>query len=404
MRKLNALAAVGLFVFLLSTALVASAAYQHAGDADKDPAVFLTVYPNTAGTKLDNCATCHTGGSETIGGKTTDYGSCQWCHYKYGYNAPHGDIQVTLNPYGKAYNDAGRYPTDPVKSADSLSAIDSYDSDGDGYSNKVEIDAIRYPGNALDDPSKVTAPYRVFSRAQLEAMSQYSEFLLMNASKSTDFYAQYSGVLVSDLLNTAGMLPSSTGIDAIAPDGFEQYHPLHPATGSYHVFEPYPYSQFYYNEQADIAKNLSTGWCDDSAPSVQGKNPGDKITGLRMLLAIKRDGAYLTPGELNPQNKLDGEGPYRAVLPKLLRVHPISAPLLRMRPPNGVGLAVQKQRRPQCWCFYAFDNDHQGRQAADRQAADRNNRHRHKGSRLELCGQRTDRRIWKYQSSAQHHG
>ncbi len=35
-----------------------------------------------------------------------------------------------------------------------------------------------------------------------------------------------------------------------------------------------------------------------------------------MLLAIKRDGQYLTAGVLNTQNKLDGEGPFRVVPPQ----------------------------------------------------------------------------------------
>ena len=35
-----------------------------------------------------------------------------------------------------------------------------------------------------------------------------------------------------------------------------------------------------------------------------------------MMLAFKRDGEYLTPGVLNLQNKLDGEGPFRVVPPQ----------------------------------------------------------------------------------------
>lgn len=35
-----------------------------------------------------------------------------------------------------------------------------------------------------------------------------------------------------------------------------------------------------------------------------------------MLLAFKRDGEYLTPGVLNLQHKLDGEGPFRVVPPQ----------------------------------------------------------------------------------------
>jgi hypothetical protein len=68
-----------------------------------------------------------------------------------------------------------------------------------------------------------------------------------------------------------------------------------------------------------MATNPSTGWCNYSAPSAAGRNNGDTIAnpdGLKMLLAIKRDGQYLAPGVLNLSNKLDGEGPFRVVPPQ----------------------------------------------------------------------------------------
>jgi len=77
-------------------------------------------------------------------------GSCQWCHYSYGYDGS-GNIVDTLNSYGKDYWLNGRDQA-------ALAAIGGLDSDGDGYTNAVEIAAIRYPGNADDDPSKVPAP------------------------------------------------------------------------------------------------------------------------------------------------------------------------------------------------------------------------------------------------------
>ena len=39
----------------------APAAYHHAGEADAP--IFLLAYPNKAGTKLDSCSLCHSGGS-----------------------------------------------------------------------------------------------------------------------------------------------------------------------------------------------------------------------------------------------------------------------------------------------------------------------------------------------------
>ena len=180
----------------------AFAAYHHAGEADAPN--FVSAYPNKAGTKLDSCALCHTGGSYTSSGKTTTLGSCQWCHYKYGYDKS-GDITATLNPYGRDYLAQGR-------SAAALRTIETLDSDGDGFTNIVEINAVRYPGDATDDPTKIVAPFRIYTKAQLQAMPQHSQFMLMNTTKSGDYYATYSGVAMEDLLSRAGITANATKI------------------------------------------------------------------------------------------------------------------------------------------------------------------------------------------------
>lgn len=287
-------------------------AYHHQGEVDSGN--FLAVYPDTAGTKLDSCTLCHTGGSyQDKSGKTVSLGSCQWCHFSYGYDK-HGNLDATLNPYGLDYKLAGR-------SATAVQAIATRDSDGDGYLNADEIAAVRYPGDKTDDPAKVPAPSRVFTRDQLLQLPQHSQFLLMNASKSDDYYAEYRGVTLERLLDDL-LLGSATSTTVYAPDGFAQSHPLYPdpTPGLYHVFGDYPASSYYYNSTADMALNPA-GWCRYDAPSAQGRANGDPITnpdGLKLLLAITRDGQYLTPGVLNLQNKLDGEGPFRVVPPQKL--------------------------------------------------------------------------------------
>ena len=45
-------------------------------------------------------------------------------------------------------------------------------------------------------------------------------------------------------------------------------------------------------------------------------NSIDNPNGLKMILAITRDGDYLQSGVLNDDNKLDGEGPFRVVPPQ----------------------------------------------------------------------------------------
>ncbi len=343
----NRMLATGIILSVF-IALTCYAAYNHQGDTDS--ANFRTAYPQAVGTKLDSCAVCHSGGSYTTGTppnqKTTTLGGCQWCHYltNYGADLSEATLVKTLNSYGLAYKNNGR-------NANALQAIGSLDSDGDGYSNKAEIAALRYPGDPNDDPSKVAAPYKVFTRQQVEAMPQHTQFLLMNASKSTDSYVQYTGVTVERLLKRL-KLSSATAITVFSPDGFFQYHPFQPdpSPSLYHVYGTYPAANFYYNPQADVAINPSTGWADYSAPSAAGRNNGDPIVnrdGLKMILAIKRDGQYLTPGVLTSQNKLDGEGPFRIVPPQKVP-----------GPPDQRSTAANAQN-PNVWVWpYQPNGDH----------------------------------------------
>jgi len=292
-------------VLVAAPAPQAHGAYYHMGEADSD--YFLQVYPEVTGTKLDSCTLCHCGG--TVG--KAALGACEWCHYSYGYDA-HGDIIETLNPYGMDYHEAG---SDPA----AVTAIEALDSDSDGFTNIDEIAAVRYPGDADDDPTKVEAPYRVYTLAEIVAMPSHTQFQLMNTHKSGDYYCEYTGAPMEDVLVDAGMLPWATGISVIAADGFANSHPLDPADGYYHVRGVYPESTFYWDEEADRATNPVYGWCDYSAASVAGRENGDPIVvegGAKLLLAYKCEGQYLVPGSLNADGKLDGEGPFRVVAPQ----------------------------------------------------------------------------------------
>ncbi|MRR59134.1 MAG: hypothetical protein EG824_13110 [Deltaproteobacteria bacterium] len=307
----------GLLLLALCLPELAVAAYHHAGEADAPK--FLNVYPDKAGTKLDNCALCHRGGT-TTDTKPKTLGSCQWCHYKYGYDAS-GVITETLNDYGKDYLAKGR-------SEAALREIESVDSDGDLYSNIVEIQAIRYPGDVKDDPSKVIASHRIYTKAQLEAMPQHTQFMLMNTTKSGDYYTEYSGVTMEYLLNKTKISPSATKVTVYSPDGFSQGHPLQDSlgnTGSSYapfVIGAYPAAYYYYNEEeADKAINTLYGWVDYSSPGTLGRNHGDTIAvtdGLRLLLALRAEGTDLVPGVLGLDNKLTprSEGPFRVVAPQ----------------------------------------------------------------------------------------
>lgn len=65
---------------------------------------------DTGGTKLDSCSICHSGEAR--------------------------------NPYGRAYAGSGK----------NFTAIENLDSDGDGFTNLVEINALTFPGDPEDYP------------------------------------------------------------------------------------------------------------------------------------------------------------------------------------------------------------------------------------------------------------
>ncbi len=317
---LKHLFAITLFSIFIMSGVIAYAAYHHEGE--RDSGSFLEVYYDKAGTKLDHCALCHSGGSYTnSSGQSVTMGSCQWCHYVTDYGRQNGNIDQTINNYGKAYKDNGR-------NASAISRIDNLDSDGDNSTNRDEILANSFPGNANDTPALKMAPSKVYSKNQLEALPQHTQFMLMNTSRSGDFYAEYSGVPLKALLDDAGILPSATGVTVFAPDGWSQYHPLYydDKAEMYHVYGnmpnqdyQYPPAAYSYVLEADSVLNQGTGWCDYTAPSCVGRNNGDPIyvqNGLKAILAMKREGVSLDSGILTDDNKLDGEGPYRIVVPQ----------------------------------------------------------------------------------------
>jgi hypothetical protein len=298
------------FLTLLTVVLTTSAwAAYSAHQNDTDINNFLTVYPFAKSTKLDDCALCHKSGK--IGSKT--YGSCDYCHQTYKTQEPHGNILDTLNSYGLAYNGAGRNQA-------ALNAIAGIDSDIDGYLNSVEIQALTFPGDAKDYPGLVPAPAIGLNFERILKLPEYSEFLLLNATNSRDFYARYRGVKILDLLKYAGVSKNATQITVFSPDGFSQVFPIDapdPQTDAskvqYDVLGPYPHG-YYYGGLDFVDYGIIPGCLDD----------GDRIPDkLYMLLAYMRDGDPLTPGKINPSTlKLDGEGPYRLIPPQKIVGNP----------------------------------------------------------------------------------
>ena len=120
-----------------------SRSYQgHASDTDINN--FVKAYPHTVGTRLDDCQTCHTGGEVNDGEGPVTSHPCDYCHFVIhppaGWTGLPSSFAETLNPYGEDYDDAGR-------DGAAIAAIAGLDSDGDGFGNDEEIDALRYPGD-----------------------------------------------------------------------------------------------------------------------------------------------------------------------------------------------------------------------------------------------------------------
>ncbi len=313
MRKKTLIAAL---IMLTGIAGFAQAAYHHEGEADSPK--FVSAYPAAEGTKLDSCALCHCGGEyEKSSNEWVTVGSCQWCHLTYGYDGS-GDIRETMNPYGADYNAAGRKVA-------AFGPIEGRDSDGDGYTNRQEINALSYPGDATDDPAKIPAPSVTYTLSEIEALPRHTQFMLMNTTRSGDWYGEYQGVPMLDLLRDAGMIEETTNaITVFSPDGFFYTYELKPGGEYYYVDGTYPQAQYYYDVEAD---KTNGGWCDYSAPSSTGRNPGSLINvqgGLKLLLAYKRDGRDLEPGYLDEENRLPliCEGPFRAVPPQMVPCPP----------------------------------------------------------------------------------
>ncbi len=315
------------YVFIASCLLLlfagqAWAAYHHMGEIDSPH--FLAIHDDAAGTKLDNCATCHAGGEyEKRPGVFIKMGSCQWCHHVTEYGTKPETYGETLNSYGKDYLDYGRDEA-------AIASIASMDSDGDGFSNAEEIDKLSYPGNAEDDPTLVYPPSVVFDMNDIEAMPSHHQVQLMNTHKSGDYYAGYTGVTIQKLLEKAGMLESAESITVFAPDGWSHTFPLRgegAPNDVYPMLADYPNPVYYYTTEADKALT-DYGWCDYSSPEAANLVPGETLPnpdGVKAILAYRIDGEYLTPGVLDEENRLNGDGPYRLVPPQVTPSSPDQA-------------------------------------------------------------------------------
>ena len=292
---------------------VSSRAYS-GHENDRDANNFAAVYPETVGTRLDDCHTCHRSG---VSGTDTAkvYNSCDYCHLiefpnsSYTTGVPK-TFEDTLNAFGKAYYSSGR-------SKVALRNIAKDDSDGDGYTNEYEISEMRYPGDDSSKPDQPLAPTVVLTLDDLENMPTYTEFLLMNTTKQQfDDYATYEGVRIIDLLKSAGVdVSGAEGITVYAPDGFGKDYSMNDITAQY------PNGVFYKTpEFSDPDMELVNYPSVLPETAVDGKEIPDA---LYLMLAIYRDGVLLDKSYYESETgRLTGEGPYRTIMPQVTPSRP----------------------------------------------------------------------------------
>jgi len=279
----------------------------HENDADMQG--FIRQYPKAAGTRLDDCQTCHRGGTK---GTDTEreYSPCGYCHLlefpnpRYATGVPKTAAD-TLNPYGLEYAKAGRR-------FEAFALLDGRDSDGDGASNGAEIADLRNPGDPASRPGLPQAATIVIGWDEVRKLPVHSQFMLMNkTTQRLDEYVAYKGVRVIDLLSAAKVyMTGVTGITVFAPDGYSTDYTPEDITA------PFPRGYFY---DAPLAfAGGETALLEKPAAVPPGVQGGKRIPGEPwLLLAYEREGRLLDVSAYEKATgRLVGEGPYRLVKPQ----------------------------------------------------------------------------------------
>ena len=313
--KINRTVAIGIGV-LLAAALGAAVVQDvpssraYAGhEKDTDMKTFIRRYPGAAGSRLDDCQTCHRGGARGTDAER-EFSPCSYCHlleypnarYKTGVPKSAAD---TLNAFGLDYARAGR-------NGEALAAIADKDSDGDGSTNAAEIGSLRYPGDPASRPGQPLAPAVILSWDDLTKLPVQRQFMLMNATKEpTDDYVSYGGVRVAAVLQAAGVdLRGVEGITVFAPDGYSIDYSIDAVTRAF--------PEGYYYEGPRAFKDPERAFVKYPPLAPAGLRDEQKIPAAPwLLLAYERDGQPLDGSYYQKgTGRLAGEGPFRLVKPQ----------------------------------------------------------------------------------------
>ena len=339
-------------------------------ETDHDSQAFVRRYPQAAGTRLDDCQTCHRGGPAGTDAER-EYSPCGYCHLLVFPNArirsgAPKSYEETLNPFGSAYKKAGR-------DANALAAIESRDSDGDGTSNAVEIAELRYPGDPASRPGQALAPTVRLGWDDLHGLPFRGQFQLMNTTQeATDDYVTFTGVTLLDVLKRAGVdLQGATGVTVFAPDGYSVDVTLED------ILRPFPQGHFYDGPRSLAGTERAFVKYPEPLPS--GLADGKPIPGAPwLLLALEREGRPLEPSSYEKgTGRLAGEGPFRLIKPQR---DPMGDPAKPGRPDRSVKFKAYGDG----WDFIpGHRSQRRGLRARGLRPADQSDARRRRGIRLE---------------------
>jgi len=225
---------------------------------------------------------------------------CGYCHAVY-LKSGHG-VKETLNSYGTDYLAAGRGP-------EAIRALALKDSDGDGFSNEAEFIKGTNPGESESNPVAPIAPSRVYTAADIRKLSPVvssTVFLNTSRNKAGDFYNQYRGIRVYELLQAAGISDGATGVDFISLDGFEGAFSIEELKKSWPQTAPI---------MGLSEKEIGPcGWVHYNAPGLDAKVA---LPSMSILLAFEENGKKIETAQLDPQTgRISGTGPLRLIVPQ----------------------------------------------------------------------------------------